>query len=1193
MFVLFSSPGLLFLLLLLRLVQAQVSTNKHGIPTLVYNCAKVPALCQNVNKLYPLETTVHVLPSANTAHSAPSASSDHSAPLATTNAPPATVTGLHTIQGTQTYIQLHLDRDTEKKNKRRSKACPGSWRQTHPCPESNQPETVPKGAILGDGSFPPARWNPNNILPGENGYNRIANAAGQYSGMMWTCDEFPFARDNAVDAPLKPMKKKDVEGIWRFHFYTQFDADAGSAALVVRYYDARGNQRDKGYMKRALNGPHIEESIVQIDHGFHNNGTVEVKHKPLFKDEYKLLRRSWDQHLPGNCSAVGPEEGILKRSIGQMLSRGDDGTVDMTGRMNRRQSEQQCDYETPCPDGSCCNNMGHCGYGEEACGENVCVSNCDAKAECGKDSLDGSYSCPLNVCCSTHGYCGVGDEFCQAGNQDDSCQEGFGSCTRIEPPSCQGASTLVRSIGYYNFANLRFRQCNRITPKQIRTEGFTHLYGAFAAIDPDTFAVKPWHEDDLELYKEFTGLKNKGLETWIAIGDRNVFHTVPTRTSFSYLSATPAGRSQFITYLTSFLDEHGFQGVDRFWQYPGVPGRGGRWEDLKEIEKYVDHMSILTFDLHGPWDEHMQFGRVILGHTNIPEIANLTLPLYYAGVDPGKVNLGLSYYGRGYTVSDSNCNGIFCEWSGPSRPTPCTNEGGVMSLEEIERMVEEEPGMEPTFVSGDLMMELKFGNQWIGYDNNDTIAYKKGWASGRCFGGTTVWSVDEYSGSGSGDTPDDLIYGGSDDSGGGQGVRSGMIYIDPEIWEGEQPEVNCQPPCTMVLPPSSLETPVELTFPPYETSLDVAWNGTDGWHSTIQKTILTPPVVTVTAVDVWHITIREDLTNLTDVWSTFTITPSVKVPPFIITNTVPETTNDGATQPPGTRTITAPPYPWTNTKPATEPQTSGTSDDNVLPLLFPVVTWRPGKPGPRCKMDCGKPCRVFCDHPCLLDYPDGGRDFPDPQNPNPPRRPVPPNPPIPDPTNVPTPGVPENEEDQENERQCALEFGLPLPTWRNPATTTSVKPMPAPPRPSPKPNPKPPSPNPQTEEVHCYNDGASIDHALAIEALESFCDRFEGQVLDATKPGTERTLQCKHGVGCLSIFGCSVDVVMSVTVINGCRFTIGNKGSKSECGRNLRRMIDECDTSDTRYKQGGTMTSNCAIWRFDPMYPGGGPSSFC
>jgi hypothetical protein len=32
---------------------------------------------------------------------------------------------------------------------------------------------------------------------GDAGYNRIANAAGQFSGMMWTCDEFPFARYEA------------------------------------------------------------------------------------------------------------------------------------------------------------------------------------------------------------------------------------------------------------------------------------------------------------------------------------------------------------------------------------------------------------------------------------------------------------------------------------------------------------------------------------------------------------------------------------------------------------------------------------------------------------------------------------------------------------------------------------------------------------------------------------------------------------------------------------------------------------------------------------------------------------------------------------------------------------------------------------------------------------------------------------
>ncbi|PNP76172.1 hypothetical protein FNYG_10461 [Fusarium nygamai] len=128
-------------------------------------------------------------------------------------------------------------------------------------------------------------------------------------------------------------------------------------------------------------------------------------------------------------------------------------------------------------------------------------------AACGKGSLGGKVKCPLNVCCSAYGYCGVEDDFCRAGNADNSCQNGFGSCAKIEPPSCGGCSAFARNIGYYQFANVRERHWNRITPKQIRTEGFTHLYGAFATIDPDTFAVKPWHEDDVKLYKEFTGLK--------------------------------------------------------------------------------------------------------------------------------------------------------------------------------------------------------------------------------------------------------------------------------------------------------------------------------------------------------------------------------------------------------------------------------------------------------------------------------------------------------------------------------------------------------------------------------------------------------------------------------------------------------------------------------------------------------------
>jgi hypothetical protein len=123
--------------------------------------------------------------------------------------------------------------------------------------------------------------------------------------------------------------------------------------------------------------------------------------------------------------------------------------------------------------------------------------------------------------------------------------------------------------------------------------------------------------------------------------------------------------------------------------------------------------------------------------------------------------------------------------------------------------------------------------------------------------------------------------------------------------------------------------------------------------------------------------------------------------------------------------------------------------------------------------------------------------------------------------------------------------------------------------------------------VHCYDSGQFINRGLAIEALEYFCDDFEGVVLDASMPNTRRTLSNNgYGVHCIgehgSIGGCFVEVQISVTVKNGCRFQMEGKGANQECGRILRRIIDQCDTTSTEFKQGGTLESNCASWRFDP-----------
>lgn len=78
-------------------------------------------------------------------------------------------------------------------------------------------------------------------------------------------------------------------------------------------------------------------------------------------------------------------------------------------------------------------------------------------------------------------------------SQADSTPVQFGLCTVIPAPSCDGGSGSAngRTIGYYQASNTRDPLCNRVSPSQIDTDGLTHLYYAFAKIDPNSFAIVP------------------------------------------------------------------------------------------------------------------------------------------------------------------------------------------------------------------------------------------------------------------------------------------------------------------------------------------------------------------------------------------------------------------------------------------------------------------------------------------------------------------------------------------------------------------------------------------------------------------------------------------------------------------------------------------------------------------------------
>jgi chitinase len=72
---------------------------------------------------------------------------------------------------------------------------------------------------------------------------------------------------------------------------------------------------------------------------------------------------------------------------------------------------------------------------------------------------------------------------------------------------------LIAQIGYYQGSNTRNRWCNNIYPSDIDSEGYTHLYYAFASIDPNSYSIVPANDADIPLYTQFTALISRGLQT--------------------------------------------------------------------------------------------------------------------------------------------------------------------------------------------------------------------------------------------------------------------------------------------------------------------------------------------------------------------------------------------------------------------------------------------------------------------------------------------------------------------------------------------------------------------------------------------------------------------------------------------------------------------------------------------------------
>ncbi|KAI0818343.1 carbohydrate-binding module family 18 [Xylaria sp. FL0064] len=408
-----------------------------------------------------------------------------------------------------------------------------------------------------------------------------------------------------------------------------------------------------------------------------------------------------------------------------------------------------CSETNPCGNGACCGKNGVCGFGPTYCGTNgvspndACWSNCDAKAPCGEFTVIPGVTCPLNVCCSQYGFCGTTDEYCQEGCQSN-CEQPF---------------------------------------------SLTHLHLAFGYITPGSYDIVMMPGVPDSVITDIMALKkqNPGIKMIISLGGWSFSDNgTNTQSVFGDVVGDAANRFTFIIKLLAFLYQHGFDGVDFDWEYPGAGDRGGNPSDglnfeqlLFELElvnrslikrilvsfttptsywylqhfslssiQWVDWTNLMSYDLHGTWDgPGDQIGNIVMAHTNLTEIGSALSLFWRNGVDPAKINLGMGFYGRSFQLADPNCWKPGCPFKGGAEAGTCSGQSGILSYNEITNIIKQY-NIDPYWDKDDAVKYMTWGgDQWVSYDDSDTFQQKIKYANEKGLGGLLIWALDQ-------DTPD-------------------------------------------------------------------------------------------------------------------------------------------------------------------------------------------------------------------------------------------------------------------------------------------------------------------------------------------------------------------------------------------------------------------------------------------------------
>jgi len=162
----------------------------------------------------------------------------------------------------------------------------------------------------------------------------------------------------------------------------------------------------------------------------------------------------------------------------------------------------------------------------------------------------------------------------------------------------------------------------------------------------------------------------------------------------------------------------------------------------------LDFINLMSYDFHGSWDSTTGMNAPLYRRQAEVGTSSETLNLDWAaqywaagGAPKDKIVIGMGAYGRSFTLANPANNDVGAPATGGGTPGPYTGESGFLAYFEICDFIAR-PGTTVIYHTEHRNPYAFNGNQWVSFDNEQSLTEKINYVRANGFGGWMTWNID-------------------------------------------------------------------------------------------------------------------------------------------------------------------------------------------------------------------------------------------------------------------------------------------------------------------------------------------------------------------------------------------------------------------------------------------------------------------